>query len=187
VQRIRTYEDQLQMRTIFVEGDLVSAEVQSLMGDGTASLHTRSLRYGKLVNGVLVTVPSSLVRRQKQHFVTLPCNVDVLLGCNGFIWIQRTTPDSWKDENAMDLPKAETLQALRKRHAETPNSEEEEKKMLRVKNSISILKTVFRFVNAGTIMDVYDKSVSLGLSLMQMLTPENIVKCSEGTRVQIMD
>lgn len=43
-QRIRTYEDQLQMRSLFVEEDLVSAEVQQLMGDGAASLHTRSLR-----------------------------------------------------------------------------------------------------------------------------------------------
>ncbi len=30
------------------EGDLVSAEVQQLYSDGAASVHTRSLKYGKL-------------------------------------------------------------------------------------------------------------------------------------------
>ena len=32
------------------------------------SLHTRSLKYGKLQGGVLVEVAPSLMRRLKQHF-----------------------------------------------------------------------------------------------------------------------
>ena len=57
-QRIRTYEDQLQMRSLFIENDLVSAEIQNIGADGLISLHTRNLKYGKLENGQLVTVPS---------------------------------------------------------------------------------------------------------------------------------
>ncbi|KAJ5692121.1 Exosome complex component rrp4 [Penicillium macrosclerotiorum] len=38
------------------EGDLVVAEVQSVHQDGSASLHTRSLKYGKLRNGVFLAV-----------------------------------------------------------------------------------------------------------------------------------
>ena len=35
------------MRTFFEEGDLLVAEVQAFFGDGSMSLHTRSLKYGK--------------------------------------------------------------------------------------------------------------------------------------------
>lgn len=48
VQRRKTYEDQLNMRKLYVENDLISAEVQQFFHDGTMSLQTRSLRYGKV-------------------------------------------------------------------------------------------------------------------------------------------
>lgn len=54
--RRRTSADELQIRTFFSEGDLVVAEVQSVHQDGSASLHTRSLKYGKLRNGVFIAV-----------------------------------------------------------------------------------------------------------------------------------
>ncbi|KAJ5537971.1 Exosome complex component rrp4 [Penicillium frequentans] len=54
--RRRTSADELQIRTFFCEGDLVVAEVQSVHQDGAASLHTRSLKYGKLRNGIFLAV-----------------------------------------------------------------------------------------------------------------------------------
>lgn len=36
------------MRTFFQEGDLLVAEVQAFFADGDMSLHTRSLKYGKV-------------------------------------------------------------------------------------------------------------------------------------------
>lgn len=54
--RRRTSADELQIRSFFSEGDLVVAEVQSVHQDGSASLHTRSLKYGKLRNGVFLAV-----------------------------------------------------------------------------------------------------------------------------------
>jgi exosome complex component RRP4 len=89
-QRIRTHEDQLQMRSLFTESDLISAEVQNVNADGSASLHTRSLKYGKLENGQLAIVPASLIKRLPQHYISLPWGVDVLLGKNGYIWITST-------------------------------------------------------------------------------------------------
>jgi exosome complex component RRP4 len=86
VQRRRTQEDALAMRTIFAENDVVSAEIQAVHSDGIVLLHTRSSRYGKLSRGQLVTVPSGLVKRQRQHIVTLD-GVEIILGCNGLIWI----------------------------------------------------------------------------------------------------
>ena len=61
--------------------------MQQFFGDGACNLHTRSLKYGKLRNGFLVTVPSALIKRSKSHFISLPGNVDVLLGMNGNIWV----------------------------------------------------------------------------------------------------
>jgi hypothetical protein len=40
--------DELQMRSFFEEGDLLVAEVQAFFADGAMSLHTRSLKYGKV-------------------------------------------------------------------------------------------------------------------------------------------
>jgi hypothetical protein len=44
------------MRNVFVEGDLVSAEVQALQHDGTVALHTRSRKYGKVCGESLLVL-----------------------------------------------------------------------------------------------------------------------------------
>ena len=95
------------MRQYLKEGDLVSAEVQNIFNDGALSLHTRSMKYGKVTNkemlfhttivilfyfsqlsqGCLVKVSPSLIRRQKTHFHNLPCGASIIMGNNGFVWI----------------------------------------------------------------------------------------------------
>ncbi|XP_044180679.1 exosome complex component RRP4-like [Acropora millepora] len=85
--RRRSAEDELMMRHFLAEGDLISAEVQSLYSDGSLSLHTRSLKYGKLREGTLVQVPPSLIKRCKTHFLNFPCGATVILGNNGYVWI----------------------------------------------------------------------------------------------------
>lgn len=47
-QRRKVESDELEMRTFFQEGDLLVAEVQAFYADGAMSLHTRSLKYGKV-------------------------------------------------------------------------------------------------------------------------------------------
>ncbi|XP_017491405.1 PREDICTED: exosome complex component RRP4 [Rhagoletis zephyria] len=88
--RRRGVEDEQMMRKYLQEGDLISAEVQNIFDDGTLSLYTRSLKYGKLSQGVLVKVFPSLVKRRKTHFHNLPCGASIILGNNGFIWISPT-------------------------------------------------------------------------------------------------
>ena len=68
VQRRRNAVDELNLRRLYGEDDLVSAEVQSFYADGAVALHTRSLKYGRLSRGQLVRVPPTLVKRVKQHF-----------------------------------------------------------------------------------------------------------------------
>ncbi|MCJ1466502.1 Exosome complex component RRP4 [Pseudocyphellaria aurata] len=95
--RRRTTTDELAIRTFFSEGDLLVAEVQSIHQDGSASLHTRSLKYGKLRNGVFLAVSGTgggggrVVRARRQVWTVSTGNgggdVDVVLGVNGYIWI----------------------------------------------------------------------------------------------------
>lgn len=96
--RRRTAEDELTMRKYLVEGDLISAEVQNLYSDGAVALHTRSLKYGKLSQGTLVTVSPSLIKRRKTHFHQLPCGASVILGNNGYVWIYPTTSSDEEGE-----------------------------------------------------------------------------------------
>lgn len=96
--RKRTETDELQIRSFFAEGDLLVAEVQQLYGDGGAVLHTRSLKYGKLRNGVFVAVSGmggggGVVRSRRQVWTLDAANgggqVDVVLGVNGYVWISK--------------------------------------------------------------------------------------------------
>ncbi|KAG8447606.1 hypothetical protein GDO86_014930 [Hymenochirus boettgeri] len=95
--RRRSAEDELSMRSYLQEGDLISAEVQAVYSDGALSLHTRSLKYGKLGQGVLVQVSPSLIKRRKTHFHNLPCGTSIILGNNGFIWLY-PTPEETEEE-----------------------------------------------------------------------------------------
>lgn len=89
--RRKSDDDELQMREFLKEGDLLNAEIQSLYFDGGAALHTRSLRYGKLRNGVLVQVPSSLVLRQSTQSHAMDGGVEIIFGVNGAIWIRKAS------------------------------------------------------------------------------------------------
>ncbi|EJK68717.1 hypothetical protein THAOC_10080 [Thalassiosira oceanica] len=200
VQRIRTSEDVLAMRTLFKEGDLLTCEIQQVQNDGTLILHTRSLRYGKLENGVLLTVPPSLVGRRKNHFVTLKGlktsadavdedgegDVDVYLGLNGGIWIQRTVPSEWEEAIRSDqderAPLAETLQKLRHRHATTRVSRSMRERIARVRNAVECLRLVHCQISPDSIEAVARASLDAGVRVADMLLPENVVKLTEVTR-----
>ncbi|KAF2224154.1 hypothetical protein BDZ85DRAFT_173596, partial [Elsinoe ampelina] len=91
--RKRTAVDELNMRNFFEEGDVLVAEVQTLFGDGSAGLHTRSLRYGKLRNGVVVEVGGARGtgvkrgRRQVFDLQTGQGEVQVVVGVNGVVHV----------------------------------------------------------------------------------------------------
>ena len=92
--RRKLESDELQMRNFFNECDLLVAEVQSIFSEGSASLHTRSLKFGKLRNGTFVAVPPRLVLRSKSQLISLVAmshTVDVILGVNGYLWVSKHT------------------------------------------------------------------------------------------------
>lgn len=88
------------MRNYFQDGDLLIAEVQQVSSnDGSATLHTRSLKYGKLRNGVFLAVSGTgggggVVRSRRQQFTVNGGaqgggDVDVILGVNGYVWLSK--------------------------------------------------------------------------------------------------
>jgi exosome complex component RRP4 len=116
--RRRTAVDELNIWTFFSEGDLLVAEVQSLHQDNTASLHTRSLKYGKLRNGMFTSLSGAgggflsrkggVVRSRRQVFTlnTAAGEIDVILGVNGYIFISKHTAPT-KDPNDVSITRLE--------------------------------------------------------------------------------
>ncbi|KAK1943848.1 Exosome complex component RRP4 [Phytophthora citrophthora] len=159
-QRRRTYADQLQMRAFFVENDLISAEIQEVRYDGSLSLHTRSLRYGKLENGQFVAVAAPLVKRMKQHMATLPgIGIDVILGTNGYIWVSRSMAalgGEEEDTTSNMETRVEVLTAKRQLHASTPVSVEDRRKIARVSQALLRLNEQFRMITPDSIMATYE-------------------------------
>ncbi|KAJ8602876.1 hypothetical protein CTAYLR_009939 [Chrysophaeum taylorii] len=180
-QRIRTREDALSMRDLLDVGNVVCAEVQAVRQDGTVQLHTRSNRYGRLANGHLVTVPAGLVRRLPSHFVRYDddLDVEVAVGNNGWIWVQRAIPMTWHEELSADtgggssgadaLLTAEAWKTLRARHAARPLDRDDDR-VDRVRAAIVVLGLRGAAVTADTIEHVYRDALAWGLTPPQMST-----------------
>lgn len=120
--RRRTTDDELQMRTFFTEGDLLVAEVQQLFSDGAASLHTRSLKYGKLRNGMLVSIPPMLVVRSKAHMYSLDGGVHCILGTNGYVWVSKDVKSSSSITGSITRVEEEASEAIYSNENEVPST-----------------------------------------------------------------
>jgi len=208
IQRRRTQEDSLNMRSFFTENDLISvsaatkrartqmarscgislccctarlagfflqAEVQKLRHDGAISLHTRNLKYGKLGNGTLVRVAANLVKRCKQHFQHLgpDIGVEVILGLNGFVWVQEAPLE--KEQTSDDAAAAAAAAAESEEGALTtyvPVTPAGRERVCRVRNSILALARMVMPIYHATIADVYLASVAFGLPAKDMLASQ---------------
>ncbi|KAJ3224281.1 Exosome complex component RRP4 [Chytriomyces hyalinus] len=161
--RRRSESDELQMRQLLSEGDMISAEIQGFFQDGSASLHTRSLKYGKLRSGSLVTVPSSLVKRSKAHFLhyTLSAglHVDVILGMNGFVWVSKGSKDANKKG---DMPNStqEDADALYA-NVNEPITNEERMAIARVSNCILAIAKENELITEAFILHVHEASLRI--------------------------
>ncbi|XP_021546975.1 exosome complex component RRP4 isoform X1 [Neomonachus schauinslandi] len=192
--RRRSAEDELAMRGFLQEGDLISvsctldysvsvlytelgngaliAEVQAVFSDGAVSLHTRSLKYGKLGQGVLVQVSPSLVKRQKTHFHDLPCGASVILGSNGFIWIY-PTPEH-KEEDAGGFTANLEPVALADREV-----------ISRLRNCIISLVTQRMMLYDTSILYCYE--ASLPHQIKDLLKPEIMEEVVMETRQRLLE
>mmetsp|Transcript_21019 Transcript_21019/g.58192 ORF Transcript_21019/g.58192 Transcript_21019/m.58192 type:complete len:193 (+) Transcript_21019:1532-2110(+) len=191
------------MRTFLKEGDLVSAEVHKILNDGvTVQLHTRSTRYGKLENGCFVTVPPGLIPKRKSHFVSkfIDGRFDILLGCNGWIWMQRavqatnhpsaqdntsnshndiTTTTTEETTASLGGPELAQLQeAQRDQHAQTPYSLQERQQLARLRNTVECLRLTSTPVTLETMQKVYHESIRQTMEPFQML--QHVLPLTQG-------
>lgn len=98
--------------------------------DGSLTLHTRNLNYGKVIvcvsfrdnlnfllfklgQGNLITVSSQLIKRQKVHFVSLPCGISIILGLNGYIWVTTSTIHENARKNGGFTPNTQVISLLK--------------------------------------------------------------------------
>jgi exosome complex component RRP4 len=172
VLRRRTHEDALQMRSLYVENDLISAEVQQFFQDGSIGLHTRH-KYGKLERGVFVAVSPALIKRTKSHFHTLACGVDVILGVNGYCWVTDRVDTQGGREVAVDSEPSTSGQPAEsnsQKRTPPPLTSELRMKIARVRNAIVCLNRRFITIYPPTILDVY--KASLKYAVKEMLRPE---------------
>jgi exosome complex component RRP4 len=195
MQRMRTSADALSMREVLAEGDVISAEVRMVQGQGVGGgnivLHARSVRCGKLENGCFVMVPSWLIARRKKHFVVLGnegedgfdgIKIEVLLGCNGGIWIQRAMVEL--EEMGESGGIMEEVQRIRSVHASKEVTVEERIVLAKVKNAIEALKMVHCRITPENILLVMKAVAEVGCDVVDMLRPEIIVKITDCTRDQ---
>ncbi|OVA20105.1 Exosome complex RNA-binding protein 1/RRP40/RRP4 [Macleaya cordata] len=187
IQRRRTAVDELNMRCIFEENDVVCAEVRGFQHDGSLHLQARSQKYGKLERGQLLTVPPYLVRRRKQHFHHLEeYGIDLILGCNGFIWIgehvevrgDMIEDQENKIESQQNSKSGKRSMSLEEQER-TYTPLEKRQKICRIANAIRVLTSLGINLTVDVIMEIVDMSTSLNLDIHEMLGAEFYVQVAE--------
>jgi len=177
------------MRSMLSEGDLVSSDVHSFHHDGGIVLHARSLKYGKLSNGCLVKVPPSLVPRQQHHFVSLPCQVDAVLGNNGFVWLtatlaadgSRSAVDVTVHEQA-EVGVVEAVEARKAAAAARVIEAAARMNIARVRNCVLALAQASVTITPLTIMAAFTASESMQLAPKDLLEPATALEVVEAAR-----
>ncbi|CAJ2660648.1 unnamed protein product [Trifolium pratense] len=185
VQRRRTAVDELNMRRIFEEGDVICAEVRRSQHDDI-HLQARSQKYGKLNAGQLLTVAPYLVKRQKQHFHHLEkFDVDLILGCNGFVWVgEHVEARDVMVEDPVNLSDPQVLIP----NENSVSLEEQDKNytaletrnyICRAANAVRVLSTLGFTITLESIKEVIDLSISANLDIHDMFGCEFCVLVAE--------
>jgi len=177
--RRRSAEDELGMREILKEGDVISAEIQTVYNDGSLVLHTRSVKYGKLGPGTMLKVSSSLIKRRKNHIHNLPCGASVILGNNGYVWISPLPNGRMPGTNLEEEDPESTQPSLE----DIEVSLKERTVVARLRNSICALAKASIPIFDTSVMHAYD--VSEKYDVGELLRPDVMSEISELTRLQL--
>ncbi|ORY80515.1 exosome complex exonuclease RRP4 [Protomyces lactucae-debilis] len=179
IQRRKTGTDELAMRSFFEEGDLLLAEVQNYFGDGSVSLHTRSLKYGKLRNGQFVRIAPQHVQRSKTSAVQLGQHVDLVLGSNGFCHVSLHSDTSLTGSantaaqsgyNAHNNTTQEASERIYSNiNADIPARARED--ITRVRNILQALDMEGIRMDAATMKRVYEASQVIG-DVWEIMSPD---------------
>ncbi|VFQ94644.1 unnamed protein product [Cuscuta campestris] len=186
IQRRRTAVDELNMRSFFEENDVVCAEVRGFQRDGSLHLQARSEKYGKLERGQLLKVSPYLVKKRKQHFHHLDqYGIDLILGCNGFIWVGEHV-----DVKA-DTPKDQLLSNTKSSTPSFLDEEEEDEEeryttprhirvyICMIANAIRVLSDLGFTITVEVLLETVVLSESLKIDVADMLGAEFYVLVAE--------
>ncbi|XP_027168438.1 exosome complex component RRP4 homolog isoform X2 [Coffea eugenioides] len=162
IQRRRTAVDELNMRSIFEENDIVCLD-----------------------RGQLLRISPYLVKRRKQHFHHLDqYGVDLILGCNGFIWVGEHVEA--KDDMVLDqMIKSEQENASlsgsvsSREQEQSHTSIEIRQHICRIANAVRVLSTLGFMVTVELITELVDLSISHNLDIHEMLGAEFYVVVAE--------
>lgn len=118
-------------------------------------VHTRNLKYGKLVTGELVTIQTGLIRRSRSHFLVLEWGVEVILGVNGFVWVGK--PRKSPDQQDLDAIYSSALESV---------DAEERKLIARTRNCLLAMNLAFILIDEETICKVFEASQTYDLTAL---------------------
>lgn len=194
IQRKRTAVDELNIRSFFTEGDLLVAEVQTIHQDGSCSLHTRSLKFGKLRNGYFMAVSGAgggagsrkggVVRSRRQVFPLKAGKgtgeIDVILGVNGYIWISKHVEPP-KDVGITKLEEAAGQEIYESRNDEIPVQTRSE--IARVANCIKALVEAGKRVDEDIVRRAYAACLEMEEYAMDEGEGYTYLGGEKGTRV----
>ena len=169
-QRRRCVEDEQMMRRYLQEGDLICAEVQNIFADGSLSLHTRVLKYGKLSQGIMLKVAPGLIKRKKTHFHNLANGATLILGNNGYIWIGANTQDTDRSEGGF----TQDLSRISQQYREVCS---------RLRNCILSLAECNLYLTDTSVTYAYDESMKYSIS--ELLLPEVMIDVAALTHQRI--
>lgn len=185
IQRRRTAVDELNMRNIFEENDVISAEVRNLQHDGTLQLHARSDKYGKLERGQLLSIPSYLVKRRKQHFHQLDqYGVLLILGCNGYVWVGELV----EAKDRMEVDQVNLSEEANMKSRSYMSLEETEpdytpletrRNICRIANAVRVLSILGFNITIDVILEIFELSISENVNVHDMLGAEFCVQVAE--------
>ncbi|KAJ0027936.1 hypothetical protein Pint_36007 [Pistacia integerrima] len=181
--RRRTAVDELNMRSIFTENDLVCAEVRSSQNDGSLQLQARSQKYGKLEKGQLLMIDPYLVKRRKQHFHHLEqYGIDLILGCNGFVWVGEHVEarDTIVVNDSEQLAKKSGGTSMDlDEQVENHTPPETRQNICRIANAIRVLSALGFNVILEVITETVKLSNTMNLDIHEMLGSEFYVLVAE--------
>lgn len=158
------------MRRYLQEGDLICAEVQSTFADGSLSLHTRVLKYGKLSQGIMLKVPPMLIQRKKTHFHNLENGASLILGNNGYVWIGAHVQNVDRSEGGF----TEDLSLIPLENREV---------CARLRNCVLILAQCNMLLSDTSVTYAYEESMKYRVS--ELLEPEAMIDVSLLTHQRV--
>lgn len=125
----------------------------------------------------MLTIPPYLVKRQKHHFHHLEqYGVDLILGCNGFIWVgEHVEARDCIVEDQLN----NTEQQFTKSNTTKEMPLETRRSICQIANAIRVLSILGFNVTLEVILETIDLSSTLNLGIDEMLGPEFHVLVAE--------